>query len=422
MRRELSLRLLRQILPDPPWTEDRLMKTVEQLRVLAEHKYNKYEMYQPARLFFESLYLFLARLTDPNDRTIALEFVRDKLIFVSREEFQQLAHILHYDCIRQRQLDFTSELTGIRRHRLRELAESTTFRRLQRASLYVALSDGARIDYFRRQNLDISNEQVLSAYYVSKEKLADVRKKLIEALDEKDAKFDYLFLLDDFCGSGRTLVREVVTATLAEPVENLRIPDALRGQLSYDSDKRQLQWNYRGPLVDNDLAALREISAELVFVAAADELVAKCSSGATEVKGSLLRIATESLLSLVSDRAKMYFCPLLATEYAQQRIDPLLKRLPSPLDRLELLSAATVSNDVRILPRTSEIANVCEAYYSPGIGDEHTGDVKFGYDSCGLPLVLHHNTPNNSIYLLWSRKWNDPLFVRYERHGREADS
>ena len=38
----------------------------------------------------------------------------------------------------------------------------------------------------------------------------------------------------------------------------------------------------------------------------------------------------------------------------------------------------------------------------------------------GLPLILHHNTPNNSLYFLWARKWGDPLFVRYERHGREV--
>jgi hypothetical protein len=39
------------------------------------------------------------------------------------------------------------------------------------------LSDGARIDYFRRQNLEINNEQVLAAYYIGPEKIKDAQAK-----------------------------------------------------------------------------------------------------------------------------------------------------------------------------------------------------------------------------------------------------
>jgi hypothetical protein len=28
--------------------------------------------------------------------------------------------------------------------------------------------------------------------------------------------------------------------------------------------------------------------------------------------------------------------------------------------------------------------------------------MKYGYANCALPLVLEHNTPNNSISLLWA--------------------
>jgi len=61
------------------------------------------------------------------------------------------------------------------------------------------------------------------------------------------------------------------------------------------------------------------------------------------------------------------------------------------------------------------IATLCENHYSEEFEDEHTGSIEFGYDACGLPLVLHHNTPNNSIYLLWSRKMPKPSVRRYER-------
>lgn len=421
MKRELSLQLLARILPDPPWTEDRLRSTVEQLRVLADHKYNKYEMYQPARLFFENLYLFLNRLTTPADRTVVLEFVRDNLIFVTREEFQQLAHILNHDCIRQRQLDFAADLAGVKRHKIRELTQSAAFKQLQRSSLYVALSDGARVDYFRRQNLDVSNEQVLAAYYVGKDKLDDIRLKLADDLGQKDAKFDCLFLLDDFCGSGRTLLREVVTAPLKGPIA-FKIPIELAGLLSYDAKKEQLEWAYRGPIDPDELQRIEAVTNDRSFRVSIEELAGKAASATTQIKGSLVRIANELLLTLVSDRARVYFSPLLATEYALSRLKPLLPRLPVPLNRLELLPAATLPEDVRVRSDSSPIAAVCRAYYTANLGDEHTGNVEFGYDGCGLPLVLHHNTPNNSLYFLWARKWIDPLFIRYERHGREVRS
>jgi hypothetical protein len=421
MKRELAIQLLKTILPDPPWTEDRLREIVEDLRTLAEYKYNRYEMYQPARLFFESLYLFLAKFK-ADDRTIALEFVRRNLVYISREEFQQLAHVLYYDRIRQKQLDFAADLSGIRRHCLRKLSESDACRRLQRTSLYVALSDGARIDYFRRQNLDINNEQVLAAYYVGKEKIADIGRSLAEALKEECARFDCLFLLDDFCGSGRTLLREVATVKMNTLVPGLKIPAEFQGRLKFDETEMLLEWTYAGAIGQDDIQALRQISPATAFQEGIDSLAEMCANGGTQVKGSLLRIAgQQGLLALLSDRARIYFTPLLATEYAMARLLPLLSRLPKPLDRLQLLPAAIVPNEVRVYAGSQPIAGLCERYYlREELEDEHTSNVKYGYDGCGLPLILHHNTPNNSLYFLWARKWGDPLFVRYERHGREV--
>lgn len=421
MKRELALQLLKSILPSPPWTEDRLREISDELQTLAEHKYNKYEMYQPARLFFESLYLFLHKFQE-EDRTAALNFVRNNLIYISRDEFQQLAHVLYYDRIRQKQLDFVAESLHIARYRLRALTESPEFAKLQRASLYVGLSDGARIDYFRRQNLDINNEQVLAAYYVGIEKTADIGQKLAEALKIPDAKFDCLFLLDDFCGSGRTLLREVVAAELASPLPDFKVPPEFRGRLNYDKATPSLEWAYAGPMNSHDVAELRKLSVAPLFQGAVDTLEERCAANQTKLKGSLLRIAKQKdLLALLSNRVRVYLSPLLATEYALSRMQPLLSRLPEPLNGLKLLPAAVISDAVRINKDTEPIAHLCEAYYSGEIlEDEHTSNVKYGYDGCGLPLVLHHNTPNNSLYFLWHRKWEDPLFVRYERHGREV--
>jgi hypothetical protein len=425
MKRELSLRLLRSILPDPPWSEERLQELVSELDVLAEHKYNFYEMYQPGQLFFENLYLWLSVFTE-EERTTALNFVRENLIFISREEFQQLARVLYDDRIYQRQIDIASYQTGLPRHRVRMLAESAEMQRIKRSSLYVAMSDGARIDYFRRQNLSISNEQVLPTYYPSEDKAVGLINDLEKSLG-KDARFECLFLIDDFCGSGRTLLREVVKVGLDAPLEGFIVPQHMKARLSYRPDNGELALAYGGnfdPQLEEKLLALGDA---IPYRGAVKELMRKYAARETELAGSLKRIASDSPLpGMLSENARVYLCPLLVTQYALDRLNPLLSRLPAPLNAIEILPGAVLPNSVRVRPPTGSqtsgetISTLCESHYSEEYEDEHTGSIKYGYDDCGLPLVLHHNTPNNSIYLLWSRRMQNPLFVRYERHGREA--
>jgi hypothetical protein len=418
LKRELTFQLLHSILPDPPWREDRLRETLADLRVLAEHKYNKYEMYQPARLFFESLYLFLLRFRE-EDRTAVLEFVRHDLTFISRDEFQQLAHILYHDRIRQEQLNLAAQRSGIPRFRVSQLVDSREFRTIKRASLYVGLSDGARMDYFRRQNLDVDNEQVLAAYYAGDVKVGGVKRDLRKALGNAVAKFECLFLLDDFFGSGRTLLREVVNVSVVRPADGIEIPAALTGKLSFDEDKNELQWNYAGAVDGEMLQRLQEFGNLYQLTTAVEQIARCCANRETLIKGSLDRISAEKILTIVREDASVYLAPLLATQYAIDRLVPLIPRLKPPLNTLRIIPAAVVPNNMRTLSGSGTIAELCREYYDAEIADEHTGDVVFGYDSCGLPLILHHNTPNNSLYFLWARKWGDALFARYERHGRD---
>ena len=58
--------------------------------------------------------------------------------------------------------------------------------------------------------------------------------------------------------------------------------------------------------------------------------------------------------------------------------------------------------------------------------DGHLGtgsqDVIHGYGGISLPLILAHNTPNNSVYLLWAEKpglKTKALFPRVSRHREE---
>lgn len=424
MNRELAHRLLENILPNPPWDEKQVQTLLRDLDVLAEHKYNFYEVYQPGRLFFENLYLWLSSFKE-EERTAAIDFLRKDLIFVSREEFQQLAQVLYRDKIHQRHLDLAAERAGLPRHRVAALADCPATQRIKRASLYVALSDGARIDYFRRQNLSISNEQVLPTYQLNSNKAENLVAELAKVAGD-GSRFECIFLIDDFCGSGRTLLREYVRARVGESLPPLTIPPQLRAYVSYDEENRELTLTYSGSVTSHLENELLSLCASRLYTDAMRELVSRHRAGQTELTGSLVRIAEGLLPGLLAPGGRVFLCPLLITQYALDRLRPLIPRLPSQLKELEILPGAVLPDAARILPPSDSgssemgIATLCENHYSDDYGDEHTGSIKYGYDNCGLPIVLHHNTPNNSIYLLWSRKMGKPLFMRFERHGREA--
>lgn len=90
-----------------------------------------------------------------------------------------------------------------------------------------------------------------------------------------------------------------------------------------------------------------------------------------------------------------------------------------------------------VLPPTVKIGreqhgafmDLVEKYYDPSIQSPHTNvggteDVRLGFGACALPLVLEHNTPNNSVVLLWAETDGEkgthpmpPLFRRRQRHS-----
>jgi hypothetical protein len=62
-------------------------------------------------------------------------------------------------------------------------------------------------------------------------------------------------------------------------------------------------------------------------------------------------------------------------------------------------------------------------YYDERVFDVHlavggTTDVRLGFAGCALPVVLAHNTPNNSVFVLWGPedlRFNG-LFPRVSRY------
>jgi hypothetical protein len=182
-----------------------------------------------------------------------------------------------------------------------------------------------------------------------------------------------------------------------------------------------MEFMYRGEIATADLEDLHSLSDDDAYRAALEVVVERCRKRETALKGSLYKAAIGAIGEALEPDAAVFFCPLLTTEHAVGRLEPLLSRLPGQFGKTRILAGAVIDSRVPITDTTSPIGALCDKYYDEGLGDEHTGSIKFGYDGCGLPLVLHHNTPNNSLYLLWARRSENVvgLFVRYERHGRQ---
>lgn len=421
MKRELALQLLQTILPGLA-DESSAARLFRELQLLADYKYNRYEMYHPGRLFLENLYLWLHQFAE-DERTDALDFVRRQLVFISREEFQQLAQILYNDGIRRRQFSIAAHRAGIPPYRIQAIRGSACFARTARASLYVGMSDGARLDFIRRHNLDLNNEQVVPYYAVHQEKVDDCLQALRAEVGDAQALVRCLFLIDDFAGSGNTLLREVVTSpplptTWKPPV----VPAHWEGRLQFKGEPATIELLYKGPIPTAEIDDLVQLDNDAAYQASLRIIVEKSARAETSLKGSLCKVAAGDIRAALEADAAVFFCPLLATEHALRRLQPLLSRLPGQFSHMEILPGAVLNSGLAIVDGTTPMGKLCERYYEEALGDKHTGNVKFGFDGCGLPLVLHHNTPNNSIYLLWARRSKTiaPLFVRYERHGREG--
>jgi hypothetical protein len=81
---------------------------------------------------------------------------------------------------------------------------------------------------------------------------------------------------------------------------------------------------------------------------------------------------------------------------------------------------------MRVDVEAKDFADLAERYYDEVLTDEHKGRAPLGYSDCALPLVLSHNTPNNSVSLLWADTTQEEggldrkaIFPRYERHHKD---
>lgn len=337
------------------------------LQLLAEFKYDHYQRFGPGRRFIESLALWLHQF-EPADRQAALDLVLDRLVFISDAEFSHLVLTAYRDLIVQERMRLVSEEYEIPSFRVREIARHRRFEQLRLTSLYLGLSDGARTNELRRaSDGEIGNEQIWQAYELGDEKAEDMLDDLGASLHRagfasKDPRFNLIWLLDDFSGSGNTYIR-------------------------YDGASRRFKGKLPKIYQRLQQQGMVDRSHYEVFL--------------------LLYTATRQAIDHIE-----YWSERFTTDHG---VKPLQLRVLCPIEA-EVALTRNAGPELQGL-----LSN--PAYSNKGVVDKHflvggTDDPSLGFAGCALPVVLGHNTPNNSVFLLWGPEQFKPhgLFPRVSRH------
>ena len=370
MRRELAENLLSAIMG---WDEIDKASERSRLELFAAYKYDQYQQFAPGRRFIESLALWLKQFGNKREREIAYEFVKERLIFISNEEITSLVDLAFPTIIRPILLeDIARDLDGTSDFRVKKLTCSKEYGVLLRQMLVLGLSDGARTDWFRRLNpRTISHEQVFHAFDISAQKAEEMtvslRNDLSELLDrkpsEEESSFKNVVLLDDFSASGLSYMRYDVESQkwkgkIPKVIQQLEDPDGLGRCIASDNVRI---------LVVLYIAAAQAVQHLKTSI---QEL--KFSKGFIELH-IVFTLGESSKLSLSADHD--FYKLLQKDEYFDER-----------------------ANNKHV-----------------GVGGD---SCRFGFADCHLPLVLSHNTPNNSIYILWAEEEHgvEGLFPRVSRH------
>jgi hypothetical protein len=367
----LAEKLLARVLERAP---DEVAQERPILQALAAFKYDEYQQFSAGSRFIESVMLWLNQFETAEERRVAYEFVKTRLVFCSSAEMRHLVEIAYPDHIRPLLIDRTAG-DGPDRYRPAVVAARTEFKIRQRQCLFLGMSDGARIDTFRRANHehDLNHEQIWQTYELSDQRVTKLLKKLgehLRGITERDAelpecKFRTLVLLDDFSASGTSYYALPASAPTGGKVADLFA----------------------------DLCDPSKPASRLVDLHNLEVII-------------LLYMATQQALDHLREASQATWGS---------------KRIPCSVEVVQLLP-----KDLKLERGSgSAIGHLIEHenYYDHAIHDEHfekggTTDARYGYAACGLPLVLHHNTPNNSIALLMSYeslKFRG-LFPRVQRH------
>lgn len=373
------------------WDNEVATKEYARLRLISAMKYDGYSDFRAGVRFIESLVSWL-RNFDEADRAAAYAFVKDRLVYISTLEMQRVIETFIPETVTPYLRGSVAAELGIKPYEVWRTTEgATAFRRRLRRCLFVGLSDGSRIDVLRRANAGrLSQEQVIPMMNVDDEKWKSLAGDLKKALHDTAARFDDVYLIDDFTASGTTFIR---------------FPEGKpKGKL------------YKFEKIVQDAKARLEQLKEVFPLADGYTLHIHHYVSTSQAHDALVERVTEANTKLPNKS----FGNVIITEGTL---------LPSDL------RVATIDKETRAAtlthPTDGPIVDLCGRYYDdslfkrlePHCKEAGQTDMKYGYADCALPLILEHNTPNNAIPLLWAETDGKsgarmrPLFFRRDRHG-----
>ena len=355
MNQELGLRVLSKIMP---WTDDQARTEFEWLKLMARIKYDSYGDFQAGMRFIESLATWLQQFKQ-EERVSAYAFLRKSLVYISPKEMQRLVEQFYPRTVQERLLRLVASERGIEPFRvLVDEGARTATDVLRRKILFMGLSDGARVDTIRHANAGLlSNEQFVQSTQLDTEKWKDLLESLRTELEDPEARFRLVYLLDDFTGSGTSFLR-------------------------FDKDTGK----WKGKLVrfkESVEQANGALGDDTLFEEGWELCAHHCVASSMAAKAIRCR-----LQEVRGDG-------IFPGDWARETYSSYGVVLPEdlPIDR-----------DQR---GDDDFIRLTRMYYDPILRTKHTdiGGVThlgLGFGGCALPLVLEHNTPNNSVALLWA--------------------
>jgi len=362
-----------------------------ELEFMGSMKYDAYDRFMPGTRFMSSLVQWLNQF-DEEDRETVLNFVKKKLVFISSTQMNYLVDLLYDSKIRPILLRNATENAKMPSYMLCNQKVQKQFDIEKRSSLVVGLSDGAHTDILRR-SAGFSNEQVLTNYYPDEKKLKDMlldlrKDKKLEGV--KRTYFRNIFLIDDFTASGKSFVRydenaKTFKGKLSKIIDQLCAKNIERTDEEIATgEKEELHLSY---LLD---ANQPEIHIDILFCMATDKAVKNISKGLDDFLDKQGYSKVKYHIHVVQKLDES-----LSTDITG---DPeLMKVLEKPKYLHQSLKDDTAY----------KVGSVNKPY--------------LGFDECALPVVLSHNTPNNSLPILWQDTDNDQefkgLFPRISRHN-----
>lgn len=377
MNSNLANQLLASIMK---WDAPTLASERAALEFMGSMKYDAYDRYMPGMRFMSSLVQWLNDIKE-EDCDEAYKFIKEKLVFISSMQMNYLVDLLYDSKIRPILLDMSTAETGMPSYKCSSKVVRTRFEIEKRSALIIGLSDGAHTDILRR-SAGFNNEQVLTNYYPDGKKLKDMLDELRKDQKLKGIEnpfFRRILLIDDFTASGKSFIRfdesdREYHGKLKKIIDELCIKDYVEKEekiehLSYLLNPEQ------------------KIQIDILFCIATEK-------ARTNIKSSL-----DDYLKSVNWQNKVEF---------NIHIVQILE------DKLSI-DIKTDKDLVKLLKKDEHFVKECVISKSYKVGKND--NPWLGFDECALPVVLAHNTPNNSLPIIWqdAERFHG-LFPRISRH------